>query len=238
MKGNTLTARIALFLSVLFLFAVLITAVSADDMETLRLLPGQWTESDYDPSPEDEPISFRLSYLAFEEDGRVILRCCDSDGVYAYSCEGTWSFEFVSDGVDRVTLRFTSTDDPAKAGTGWNVECVYGAYTESWEDNGAEYTALILEPVSCSGVSPFEELYGYDGASLYKTRKPNMRVVNCNDYVSLRAKPSKSSTRLAKVPLGTVLLAYPEKGVQNGFILCLYDGGYGYILAEYLEAVP
>ena len=86
-------------------------------------------------------------------------------------------------------------------------------------------------------MTPFEEMYGYDGAALYSRKEPNMRVVKCSSYVSLRTKRSKSSARLLKVPLGALVLAFPESGEENGFLLCLYHNEYGFILKEYLEPV-
>ena len=63
-----------------------------------------------------------------------------------------------------------------------------------------------------------------------------MQVVNCSDYVSLRKAADKSSARIERVPLGALVLAYPEEE-QNGFILCVYHSEYGYILADYLAPV-
>ena len=63
-----------------------------------------------------------------------------------------------------------------------------------------------------------------------------MTVVNCQDYVSLRAEPSTSSDRLAKVALGERV--YDCMRYNDQFFLCQYDGEYGYILTEYLEPVP
>lgn len=60
-----------------------------------------------------------------------------------------------------------------------------------------------------------------------------MVVANCNEWVSLRAQPSKSSDRVAEVPLGAVVTNCSV--AANGFIACDYAGQSGYILAEYLE---
>ena len=108
---------------------------------------------------------------------------------------------------------------------------------EGWDEDDVQNTWCILEPVSCSGVSPFEELSGFDGAALHREQGPNMRVVNCKESVSLREKRSKTSARLAKVPLGALVLAFPDAGDENGFLLCMYHNQYGYILAEYLAPV-
>lgn len=104
-------------------------------------------------------------------------------------------------------------------------------------ENDTEHTYLILEETGCSGVSPFTDLYGYPSAALHREQGPNMRVVNCSHYVSLREKRSTASARLAKVPLGAQVLAFPEAGEENGFIQCVYHDEYGYILSEYLRPV-
>ena len=82
------------------------------------------------------------------------------------------------------------------------------------------------------------EVYGEDvqgPLALHREHGPNARIVNCRDYVSLRAKRSTGSARLAKVPLGAMVMAFPEFGGENGFTLCEYQGKTGYILTEYLE---
>ena len=62
-----------------------------------------------------------------------------------------------------------------------------------------------------------------------------MAVVNCEEWVSLRAEPSTSAQRLAKVPLGALV----ENCIyaSDGFVACEYQGAKGYILAEYLQPV-
>ena len=75
-----------------------------------------------------------------------------------------------------------------------------------------------------------------------------MRVVHCRDYVSLREAPDKTSSVLAKVPLGSIVLyctsdvkqfAYsPYKKQIEKFIRCEYEGQEGYILKIYLEKAP
>lgn len=63
-----------------------------------------------------------------------------------------------------------------------------------------------------------------------------MRVVNCNEWVSLRSRPSTSSARIAKVPLGAVLMECTRYSSQ--FIYGNYNGQWGYVLSEYLSRVP
>ena len=75
-----------------------------------------------------------------------------------------------------------------------------------------------------------------------------MRVVNCKDYVSLRAAPDKTSSVLAKVPLDSIVL-YCNNNVKQYapgdhkkqaelFIRCEYEGQEGYILKKYLQKAP
>ena len=196
------------------------------DAEFLRELPGRWAE-EYDEAG---------TVLTLEENGDMELYCYGLDGSFAYTCRGTWSYRSVPGYSGEMTLRFTSTDNPQKAGSGYGVDCVYAAYTESSVENDTLVTYLILNPpVSSSGVSPFEETYGYDGVSLHREQGPNMQVVKCKDFVSLRETSSKASKRLEKVPLGTRVLAFPEEGEKDGFIRCIYHDQEGYILSEYLQ---
>lgn len=62
---------------------------------------------------------------------------------------------------------------------------------------------------------------------------PVMRVVNCQEWVSLRLSPDTSSKRLAKVYLGELVTGCAEG--PDGFIFCEYGGTAGYILGQYLS---
>ena len=75
-----------------------------------------------------------------------------------------------------------------------------------------------------------------------------MRVVNCREYVSLRAVPDKKATVLAKVPLNAIVL-YCNNNIRQYapgeyrkqaelFIRCEYDGMEGYILKKHLQPAP
>ena len=233
-KATKRTYALILLLALLLSSPACGTQALADDAELLRIIPGQWSNT-YDAEAAGEEPQERDAFVTFEEDGTLSVRWLGRDGAYAYSCGGTWSFELVTGGMDRLTLLFTSTDNPSKAGTEYRVECVYNVYSESWLEDDTEHTYLLLEEEGGSGISPFEEVYGYDGAALHREKGPNMRVVNCSSYVSLRAERSKTSARLAKVPLGAQVLAFPEAGDEGGFILCVYHDEYGYILSEYLQ---
>ncbi len=206
--------------------SVTFTAEYDDGM--LSVLPGQWAD-EYEGAG---------TILTLEENGEMSLYCYSADGAFAYTCEGAWRYEPVPGYSGRLTLLFTSTENPQYAQSEYSVECVYDAYTESWVEDDTLFTCLILElPDSNGGVSPFEEVYGFDGAALYREQGPNMRVVKCKEFVSLREERSTSSARLAKVPLGALVLAFPEYGEKNGFIYCIYQDEEGYILAEYLQPI-
>lgn len=58
------------------------------------------------------------------------------------------------------------------------------------------------------------------------------RIVNCLSYASLRAYPSTSSTRLARVPVGSYV--YNCTIVDDRFAYCEYNGQAGYILIDNL----
>jgi len=60
-----------------------------------------------------------------------------------------------------------------------------------------------------------------------------MRIVNCEEWVSLRAEPDSASQRFAEVKLGETVRGY--YGSNGEFTQCEYDGVVGYILTEYLE---
>lgn len=204
-----------------------VTFAYNDAAEMLSLLPGSWVH-------ESESSG---TVLTLEENGEMTLTCFGASGGYTYTCEGVWSYVSVPNGCGQLTLLFTATSHPLYAGSAYRVECVYEAYTESWVENDTLFTYLIFDPpIRSTGVSPFEDVYGDVEVALHREKGPNMQVVNCKEYVSLRETRSTSSARLEKVPLGALVLAFPEYGQENGFIYCFYHDQEGYILAEYLQA--
>ncbi len=60
-----------------------------------------------------------------------------------------------------------------------------------------------------------------------------MEVVNCNEWVSLRQRPSTYAKRLVKVSLGAIVNNCQR--IDDEWIYVEYDGYSGYILAKYLQ---
>ena len=60
-----------------------------------------------------------------------------------------------------------------------------------------------------------------------KNYKGAMRVVWCNEWISLRAEPSKTSERLAEIPLGAIVYSCIDIGDPR-FYQCEYEGQTGY----------
>ncbi|MBO2516934.1 MAG: hypothetical protein CW338_06635 [Clostridiales bacterium] len=238
MSGKMMRTRAAVFFFVLLFAAqACLISAAADDAELLKELPGEWT---FSVAIDDE--TFDMAYLILEEDGGLILNCNGEDGEFAYSCRGTWSLELITEysseyGLrDRLTLLYTSTDDPQYEGTAFSAESVYYVYSESWMENDTRCTCLITEKVSGSGEDPLEALCSEENETiLIRTEGPNMQVVNCSSFVSLRETPSTKAARLAKVPLNALVFAFTDEAEENGFIRCVYHDEYGYILAEYLQ---
>ena len=239
-KGFRFSRALLLLLLLLLAAQAALPSALADDAVLLAYLPGHWTLTTYADEVDEagEPLPLReLAILTLDADGRASLLCQRTNGEYAYTCGGTWTFDLIPDSMDRLTLLFTSTDDPRQEGADYRLECVYDAYSESWEEGDTLHTYLLISQVSASGVTPFEELYEDSSAALERVEGPNRKVVRCKEFVSLREKPSTSSARRAKVPLGAVVLAYPQYGEENGFLFCRYQGVFGYILSEYLDVL-
>ncbi len=221
------------FLAALVCFAA---AASADDAEQLKYLPGRWAASETVQKEGEEPQEMDI-LLTLGENGEMSLSGTVKGAEDRCTYSGTWSSEFVPDAMDRLTLRFTATDNPLYAESGYSADCIFDFYTESWVENDTWNMFLLLESSAEGSLSPFDDLIGYGNPALHREQAPNMRVANCKNYVSLRAKPATSSARLAKVPLGALVLALPGAGEQNGFVWCTYHDEYGYILAAYLQPV-
>lgn len=72
------------------------------------------------------------------------------------------------------------------------------------------------------------------GDYLFSAGAWEYRVVKCESYVSLRAEAGSGYARIAKVPKGTRLYSC---GICNGWMLCSYNGRYGWIDEDYLRSM-
>lgn len=88
---------------------------------------------------------------------------------------------------------------------------------------GSKYTDTCVSEMDILVASTAEQTGGALG---------DMRVVNCNEWVSLRSAPSTAAARLAAVPLGALVRECRVAG--SGFVYGEYDGLWGYILLDYL----
>ena len=234
------SCRIARLLSLVFvlllIFRLSVPVAMAADAEMEKALPTDWTLD----VEEEAARGIGKTVLSLAKDGAMSLHCYNSAGANMYSFTGDWSFAFDPEYNDKLTLHFTSADHPTYTGVNVDVNCVFEAYIESWVENDTMEKYLILTQSSISGVSPFVALYGEDTAwelALRNVHGPDYRIVNCKDWVSMRETASAASARLAKVPLGAQVLAYPEYKEVDGFVYCVYQDQYGYIQSDYLERV-
>lgn len=77
---------------------------------------------------------------------------------------------------------------------------------------------------------------GINGYALYDYLTPHAtlyRVVNCNEYISLRNAPSTGAATLGIVPLAASVRFVKDAG--NGFYYVDYRGTLGFVLSEYLD---
>ena len=93
---------LAVLLTVL-LAVFMCAAACADDAELTELIPGEWISTDEIQSDSGEIREVNMTAV-FEEDGALSLRVETTGGQYLFSCTGTWTFELVTGGMDRLTL--------------------------------------------------------------------------------------------------------------------------------------
>ena len=81
----------------------------------------------------------------------------------------------------------------------------------------------------------FTDKVQYDVETVFDPNVIAVLYPDCNEYITLREKPSAYSNALDRIPLGKpfVVLGYTEQ-----FIMAEYQGQRGYVLAEYVKASP
>ncbi len=78
-------------------------------------------------------------------------------------------------------------------------------------------------------------VFALTGSSALADIGARLRVVNCDEYITLREEPDTKSAALARMPLGAKVdeLHWAE----NGFLCVAYKGKTGYALSKYLTQV-
>ena len=137
-----------------------------------------------------------------------------------------------------VTLRekaSTKADSVARIPRGKNVDAYAynGRFAECYYDGMHGY--VLLDYLS-DGYARDYQRYEYGDSTEQNTDYDNflgsMRVVNCKNWVTLRASASTEATAVARIPLGEYVEAYKY---NSKFAECYYDGMHGYVLTRYLK---
>ena len=136
-----------------------------------------------------------------------------------------------------VTLRekaSTHADTVTRIPRGENVE----AY--SYDDRFVEcyyyglHGYVLKDYLSGSSVRDYQR-YEFGDSIEQNTDYDNflgfMRVVNCEDWVTLRASASTKATAVIRIPRGERVEAYKY---NSEFMECYYNGMHGYVLSKYL----
>ena len=87
---------------------------------------------------------------------------------------------------------------------------------------------LFLSVSAAADRIPEEKPWNYIGA---------MQVVYCNEFISLREEPRKTSKRLMEIPLGDIVYSCIDIKSEL-FVECEYQGVKGYALRKYLKRAP
>ena len=88
-----------------------------------------------------------------------------------------------------------------------------------------------MQKAFCAALCLILSLFLATGAAL--AAGADGAIVNCEEWVSLRAAPDTSARRLSQVPLGAAVTDCVPAG--NGFVACVYEGQAGYILSRYVR---
>ena len=124
-----------------------------------------------------------------------------------------------------LTMLFTLTASAEGWSFGESREEAPSAYVGAWDADGAPAVSEENE----SGVAPAD----HGGSEAPAESGSAMYVVNCSEYVNLRAAPDTVSQVLAHIPLGEQVLAY---GGEGDFYRVEYAGMRGYVHADYLSS--
>lgn len=141
------------------------------------------------------------------------------------STDVTYETMYVVNCNEWITLRTspsTSASEITKIPLGASVSYIESApdgfYKIAYMGKTGYALASYLSRSPSSSASPSSTIY--------------YRVVNCNEWISLRKSPSTSADRYCTIPLGATVTYYSNAG--GGFLKVGYNGYVGYALASYL----
>ena len=150
-------------------------------------------------------------FWLFPQAGNAAMQGINTEGgLYVTNCE-SW-----------VSLRsYASTEAPVLA------RIPLGTRVNIIDDNDPCYRDMVFAHVQYQGKRGYV-LYNY------LTAKWTMyRVVNCNEWISLRTEPSTEAKTAARIPRGELVRLV--KPAENGFYYVEYNGILGYALSHYLD---
>lgn len=141
------------------------------------------------------------------------------------STDMTYQTMYVVNCNEWITLRTspsTSASEITKIPLGASVSFIESApdgfYKIAYMGQTGYALASYLSTSPSSNTSPSSTIY--------------YRVVNCDEWISLRKSPSTSADRYCTIPLGATVTYYSNAG--GGFLKVGYNGYIGYALASYL----
>lgn len=171
----------------------------------------------------------------------------NDDFHYCYY-NGDWGYilcdYLVKDSIDYTPAYYIDPSDDDYIGSAWVVNCEDWVSLRTYASTSADRQCKVplgAEVEVYYYNSEFSQCYynGYCGyilndyLSCYSDCADNTaRVVNCEDWVSLRSYASTSASRICKVPKGAYVEAYYY---NSEFAECYYNGYHGYILNDYLQ---
>mgnify|MGYP000604416280 CR=1 FL=1 len=115
------------------------------------------------------------------------------------------------------------------AAEGWS-------FGDSWEEAPSAYAGewdADSAPAAPADEGTRNDAPAQDAGWEASSSATTMYVVNCSEYVNLRAAPDTASQVLAHIPLGEQVLAY---GGEGDFYRVEYAGMRGYVHADYLSS--
>lgn len=117
-------------------------------------------------------------------------------------------------------LKFSTNSQKGSVEQDFQKSAFWDIYPDYVPFDGENYASTSYTQGWCEGDYIFT-------AGCYK-----YRVVNCDSYVSLRMEANADTAAILQVPKGATVLV---SGELNGWMLCLYDGRYGWIKSGYLR---